>query len=67
MKTFVRAMDREGNGFAFLKEKFTQISMEKLKDGIFDGPQIRELMKDQMFDEALSKAESSPHPENHWS
>ena len=31
--------------------------MEKLKVGIFDGPQIRELMKDPMFDEALSEAE----------
>ena len=31
--------------------------MEKLKAGIFDGLQIRELIKDSMFDEALSKAE----------
>ena len=31
--------------------------MEKLKAGIFDVPQIRELMKDPMFDEAQSKAE----------
>ena len=33
--------------------------MEKLKAGIFDGPQIRELMKDSMFDDALSAAELS--------
>ena len=33
--------------------------MEKLKAGIFDSPQMRELMKDPMFDEALSKAELS--------
>ena len=26
--------------------------MQKLKAGIFDGPQIRELIKDPMFDEA---------------
>ena len=31
--------------------------MEKLKAGIFDNPQIRELMKDPMFDKARSKAE----------
>ena len=33
--------------------------MEKLKAGIFDGPQIRELIKDPKFDEVLSTAELS--------
>ena len=33
--------------------------MEKLKAGIFDGPQIRELMKDSTFDDALSATELS--------
>ena len=33
--------------------------MQKPKAGIFDDPQIRELMKDTMCDEALSKAERS--------
>ena len=33
--------------------------MVKLKTGIFDSPQIRQLMKDPMFDETLSKAEQS--------
>ena len=33
--------------------------MEKLKAGIFDGLQIKELMKDPMFNEALSEAELS--------
>ena len=51
-------MDREGSEFAFL-QKFPRISMEKLKAGIFDGPQIREFIKDPMFDKALSKAEMS--------
>ena len=51
----MKAMDR----FAFLQEKFSQISMEKLKAGIFECPQIRELMKDPMFDKVLSKAKLS--------
>ena len=59
MKNFVKAMDREGSRFAFFQEKFPRISMEKLKAGIFDSPQIKELMKDPMFDKALSKAELS--------
>ena len=57
MKNFVKAMDREGSRFVFVQEKFPQISMEKLKADIFDGPQIREFMKDPMFVEALNKAE----------
>ena len=40
----MKAMDREGSRFAFLK-KFLQISLEKLKAVKF---QIRELMKDPM-------------------
>ena len=35
------------------------MSIEKLKAGIFDGFQIREIMKDPMFNEALSEAEVS--------
>ena len=58
MKNFVNAMDMEGSMFAFL-QKFLQISMEKLKAGIFDSPQIRELMKDPIFDKAQSEAELS--------
>ena len=50
-------MTREGNGFAFPQEKFTFLQEKKLKAGIFDGPQIRELMKDPLFDKVLSKAE----------
>ena len=53
MKDIVKVMDREGSGFAFRQEKFPHVSMEKLKAGIFEGTQIRKLMKDPMFDEAL--------------
>ena len=56
-------MDREDCGFAFL-QKFPRTSMEKLKAGIFNGPQIRKFMKSPMFDETLSEAELSP--ESQW-
>ena len=56
MKNFVKTI--EGSRFAFC-QKFPQISMEKLKAAIFDGPQIRELMKNPMFDEPLSEAKLS--------
>ena len=77
MKNFVKAMDREGRGFTFLQQNFPLIRLEKLKAGIFDGPQIRELMKDSTFDDALSAVELSAWPSlksvitnflrNHWS
>ena len=58
IKNFEKVMDRESSKFAFL-QKFPWISMKKLKAGIFNSPQIRELMKDPMFNETLSEAELS--------
>ena len=57
MKNFVKAIDRESRGFAFLQGKFPWISMEKLKAYLFNGPQIRELMKDPIVDEVPSEVE----------
>ena len=59
MKNFVKAIDREDRRFTFLQQRFPRISLEKLKAGIFVGHQIRELMKDSMFDDALSAVELS--------
>ena len=58
MKNFVKAMNREGSGFAFCLN-FPWINMEKLKACIIDDPQMRELMKDLMFDESLSEVKLS--------
>ena len=59
MKNFVTALDWGGRGCAFLHQKFQRKSMDKRKAGIFDGPQIRKLIKDTSFDEALNPAEHS--------
>ena len=59
MKNFVKALDREGRGFASIHQQFQQKSMEKIKAGIFDGPQIRELIKDTSFDDAVNPTELS--------
>ena len=56
---FVKAIDKEGRGFVFLRNKFPRVNMEKLQTGIFDGPQIRELVIDPIFDEALNEDELS--------
>jgi len=41
MKNFVKAMNREGEGFRYLRQMFPRISDANIKEGIFVGPQIR--------------------------
>lgn len=57
MKNFVKAMDQGGAGFRYLQEKFPRISQAKLKEGIFVGPQIRQVMLDPNFDSVLKPDE----------
>ena len=44
MKQFVKALDRNGGYFKYLRKFFPGLSLDKLKAGIFDGPQIRKLI-----------------------
>jgi len=57
MKNFVKAMDKEGAGLRYLGQKFTKISKAKINEGIFVGPDIRKLFKDEAFVEMLSQKE----------
>ena len=57
VKNFVKAMNKDGKGFKYLKEKFSYVSDAKINEGIFVGPQIRELVKDSHFDELLDDVE----------
>jgi hypothetical protein len=54
MKNFVKAMDRNGYGFQYLKLKFPILSDGRIKEGIFVDPQIRELLKDEHFESVLN-------------
>lgn len=58
IKNFVKAMDKEGDGFLYLKQKFPKLSEAKIKEGIFVGPQIRALFKDLDFKRKLNATES---------
>ena len=49
MKQFVKALDKHGSCFNYIVQKFPGLSMENLKAGIFEGPQIRILIQDQTF------------------
>ena len=55
MKNFVKSMDKTSRGFEYLRNKFPNVSDAKIKEGIFTGPQIRELMQDKQFDEDLNE------------
>jgi len=50
-------MDKTGHGFKYARNKFPNMSDAKIKEGIFIGPQIRELMQDKQFDEDLNDIE----------
>lgn len=45
MKIFVKAMDKRGQDFLYLKNKLLRISKAEIKEGIFIDSQITELMK----------------------
>ena len=47
MKNFVNALDVKGPVFMYLCGKFPRLTFEKVKAGVFIGPQIRQLIKDQ--------------------
>ena len=59
MKNFVKATNQEEAAFAYLWEKFPRLSEAKLKESIFIGPQIRELIKDEYFDKLLQGDEKA--------
>ena len=44
MKQYVKASDKDGDCFNFFAKTFPGLRMEKLKAGIFDGPQICKVM-----------------------
>ena len=59
MKNFVTALDMKCPAFAYLREKFPRLSAEKTKAGVFIGPQIRQLFKDDYFECVLSDSEKT--------
>ena len=51
--TFVKVLDKTKAGFKYLYEKFPRLSEVKIKEGVFVGPQICELLRDDTFDHLL--------------
>lgn len=59
MKQFVKALDTNGECFKYIILKFPSLSYEKIKAGIFDGPQIRSLIRDSGFANTMRKNEKN--------
>ena len=59
MKHCVKVIGESGPGFLYFKSKCSRISEAKIKEGIFVGPQIREPMKNHVFEEGLNGIEKA--------
>ena len=59
MKNCVKGMDKTSRGFEYLRSKFPNVSDAKIKEGIFIGHQIGEMMQAKQFDEDLNETESN--------
>jgi len=57
MKNYVQGMDEAGRRFVDVRNKFPNVSYAKIKEGLFIGPQIRELKQDKQFDGDLNENE----------
>ena len=58
MKNYIKALDKDGPTFMYLRKKFPRISDVKLlRAGVVDGPQLRELIKDEGFTAQMSARE----------
>ena len=58
MKNFVKAMNQEEVA-TYLWEMFPRLSEAKLKEGVFIGSQIQDLIKDEYFDKLLQGDEKA--------
>ena len=50
-------MDKIGCEFEYVRNKFPNVCDAKIKEGIFIGSKIRELIQDKQFDEDLDETE----------
>lgn len=59
MKQFVKALDKEGHCFEYIQRAFPKLSDAKVQQGVFDGPQIRTLLKDKTFATTMTDTEKA--------
>ena len=59
MKQFVKAMDKQGDCFDYIRRTFAVLSEDKVKAGISDGSQIRNLIKEANFVLSMNEIEAT--------
>ena len=59
IKQFVKALDKNGDCFKYIGSRFSGTSYEKVRAGIFDGLQIRTLIRDPAFVLHMTVVESA--------
>ena len=59
MKQFVKTLDRNGDCSRYIRSRFPGTNYEKVRAGIFDGPQIRTLIRDLAFVLHMTVVESA--------
>ncbi|GBO20763.1 hypothetical protein AVEN_221116-1, partial [Araneus ventricosus] len=57
VKNLAKAMDNNGPAFKYLHETFPRLSVAKIKEGVFVGPQIKQLFRDPKFEKLLRSKE----------
>ncbi|GBN61762.1 hypothetical protein AVEN_8143-1 [Araneus ventricosus] len=57
MKQCLKALPKEGECFKYLCDQFLGLSEVKLKEGVFVGPDIRKMMKDENFETKIETNE----------
>ena len=57
MKNFVKAINKHGKAFEYLRDKFPKLSDSRLKQGIFFGPRICGNIKNDLFEHLLTETE----------
>lgn len=59
VKQLIKALDKEGACFKYIVSKLPSVSIQKLKAGVLDGPQIRRLINDEAFVDSMNEKESN--------
>lgn len=55
LKQFMKALSTEGDRLMYFILKFSNMSFEKIKTGIFYDPQICQLSRDELFIKKMTK------------
>jgi hypothetical protein len=58
IKQFVKTLNKDGSCIEYIAHKLPALTMEKLKAGMLDGPQIRQLINDPYLIASMNEIES---------